>query len=205
MDKGGDCLARNLRYYWNQDMKECLPFIYSGCAGNRNNFLTESDCLGACAQEPPIERITEEGVLTCSYGNEIFPLGGILGGPSSGSSCGRPICQCITPPALTCIQKECPSSPFPIQQSLEEETTKCAPVDCPSQCKKIEVEGCPTCDCNLSLVTIIGVPTISNEKLREEPCRSYRCPENCEASIDPESRCPTCDCSKNQDQKTGNS
>uniref|UniRef100_A0A914RRH6 BPTI/Kunitz inhibitor domain-containing protein n=1 Tax=Parascaris equorum TaxID=6256 RepID=A0A914RRH6_PAREQ len=40
--------ARLLRWFYNNVEDECLPFNYSGLAGNENNFLTKADCQVTC-------------------------------------------------------------------------------------------------------------------------------------------------------------
>ena len=139
----GNCRGHALRHYFHSDLKQCLPFVYSGCRGNRNNFLSESDCLSACGREPTIEQITQEGILSCTFGNETIPIGGKLGGMSVPESCGEPICQCITPPSLTCIQTQCPPPP-PV-----ETTPPCPIPNCGPHCTTATRldNGCPTCDC----------------------------------------------------------
>lgn len=45
---GGPCKNDILRYYFDSTARRCRKFIYGGCLGNENNFLTEMDCLRAC-------------------------------------------------------------------------------------------------------------------------------------------------------------
>nr|CAD7426582.1 unnamed protein product [Timema monikensis] len=37
------------RWYFNQDHRTCIPFIYSGCAGNLNRFKNFQTCLNFCS------------------------------------------------------------------------------------------------------------------------------------------------------------
>lgn len=44
----GRCQENTTRYYYEQRSDECLPFEYSGCRGNKNNFYSERDCASQC-------------------------------------------------------------------------------------------------------------------------------------------------------------
>jgi len=46
----GSCFNQDLRFYWDADVAECRPLMYSGCGGNANNFATQDDCYAACGQ-----------------------------------------------------------------------------------------------------------------------------------------------------------
>ncbi|CAH4029386.1 unnamed protein product [Pieris brassicae] len=36
------------RFYYNRQLEKCLPFVYSGCNANENNFETKLDCELRC-------------------------------------------------------------------------------------------------------------------------------------------------------------
>lgn len=44
----GPCRGIYKRYAYNREYGRCESFTYGGCRGNRNNFLTESDCINSC-------------------------------------------------------------------------------------------------------------------------------------------------------------
>lgn len=44
----GLCKLYVTKYYFHQASGECKRFIYGGCAGNGNNFLTLKDCEATC-------------------------------------------------------------------------------------------------------------------------------------------------------------
>uniref|UniRef100_H2M3H0 BPTI/Kunitz inhibitor domain-containing protein n=1 Tax=Oryzias latipes TaxID=8090 RepID=H2M3H0_ORYLA len=50
----GLCFGYFERYFYNFRKGRCEIFIYGGCLGNQNNFLTEKECLQrwVCAQAP---------------------------------------------------------------------------------------------------------------------------------------------------------
>lgn len=52
--EGGFCRGSFERFYYDQTVKTCLPFIYGGCNGNRNNFESYEDCVQACAPKVAI-------------------------------------------------------------------------------------------------------------------------------------------------------
>ncbi|CAN8009769.1 unnamed protein product, partial [Ixodes pacificus] len=45
----GPCKAKMPRWYFNSETRECETFIYGGCRGNANNFLSRQLCLLTCA------------------------------------------------------------------------------------------------------------------------------------------------------------
>ncbi|XP_063871198.1 mucin-2-like isoform X2 [Scylla paramamosain] len=44
----GDCTNRMTRYYYIPAIRSCVPFTYTGCGGNENNFLTKEYCEAVC-------------------------------------------------------------------------------------------------------------------------------------------------------------
>ncbi|XP_067681506.1 thrombin inhibitor hemalin-like [Haliotis asinina] len=44
----GHCFASILRFFYDQFRGTCRPFIYGGCGGNYNNFLTKQQCQFQC-------------------------------------------------------------------------------------------------------------------------------------------------------------
>ncbi|KAA8585978.1 hypothetical protein FQN60_007547 [Etheostoma spectabile] len=49
LDKGR-CSASIPRYYYNTATKMCEEFIYSGCGGSSNNFVSRHNCMDVCAK-----------------------------------------------------------------------------------------------------------------------------------------------------------
>ncbi|KAJ8041541.1 WAP, Kazal, immunoglobulin, Kunitz and NTR domain-containing protein 2 [Holothuria leucospilota] len=45
----GMCRAYMQRWAYNSESGRCETFIYGGCGGNGNNFMTADDCASACA------------------------------------------------------------------------------------------------------------------------------------------------------------
>lgn len=44
----GSCKGAIRRWHYNHVTNTCVPFIYSGCGGNKNNFGTQLACYKAC-------------------------------------------------------------------------------------------------------------------------------------------------------------
>uniref|UniRef100_A0A8B9PB46 BPTI/Kunitz inhibitor domain-containing protein n=1 Tax=Apteryx owenii TaxID=8824 RepID=A0A8B9PB46_APTOW len=44
----GLCSSSVSRYYYDSKSKTCKEFKYTGCGGNANNFVTETDCYNVC-------------------------------------------------------------------------------------------------------------------------------------------------------------
>ncbi|XP_023024840.1 extracellular matrix protein f-spondin [Leptinotarsa decemlineata] len=44
----GPCQGYYNRWWFDSTKLRCLPFIFGGCRGNRNNFLTEEQCMDTC-------------------------------------------------------------------------------------------------------------------------------------------------------------
>ncbi|XP_049606893.1 tissue factor pathway inhibitor 2 [Syngnathus scovelli] len=49
LDKG-KCSASMPRYYYNKATKTCEEFMYSGCGGSSNNFVSRQSCMDVCVQ-----------------------------------------------------------------------------------------------------------------------------------------------------------
>lgn len=44
----GSCRGRFDRFFFNTTTKACQTFVYTGCSGNRNNFLSIDECKRSC-------------------------------------------------------------------------------------------------------------------------------------------------------------
>nr|UMA82725.1 conotoxin precursor conkunitzin [Conus ebraeus] len=44
----GTCPGYFPRWFYNSASGQCQRFIYSGCKGNANNYLSEEECHQAC-------------------------------------------------------------------------------------------------------------------------------------------------------------
>jgi len=46
----GKCSSSLVRYYYDPQFGDCRQFVYGGCHGNANRFLTYVDCEMTCRQ-----------------------------------------------------------------------------------------------------------------------------------------------------------
>ncbi|XP_077551055.1 papilin-like isoform X2 [Haemaphysalis longicornis] len=79
----GRCLAYFPRYYYNTTTRTCEKFIYGGCEGNANNFLTPYECNRTCSGD--LVSAIAEPALTTSPVHENFAC---LGNPDPGMCAG---------------------------------------------------------------------------------------------------------------------
>lgn len=49
----GVCRASKLQWFYNATQASCSTFTYTGCAGNKNNFASEAECLAECKPGQP--------------------------------------------------------------------------------------------------------------------------------------------------------
>ncbi|XP_017277888.1 tissue factor pathway inhibitor 2 isoform X2 [Kryptolebias marmoratus] len=49
LDKG-KCSASITRYYYNTATKKCEEFVYTGCGGSNNNFVSRQSCTDVCVK-----------------------------------------------------------------------------------------------------------------------------------------------------------
>lgn len=47
----GDCSEKHARWQFSETEKRCVPFYYSGCGGNKNNFPTLESCEDHCPRQ----------------------------------------------------------------------------------------------------------------------------------------------------------
>ena len=56
----GPCEAEFYRWYFNHETGLCEEFVYGGCRGNGNRFLSKAECENTCdklLQKKPISMI----------------------------------------------------------------------------------------------------------------------------------------------------
>ncbi len=68
----GPCLAAIPRYFYNRVTEQCELFIYGGCGGNDNNYLTLMACQAAC---PCPSSIQDDNLYTLNMNAAIDASG----------------------------------------------------------------------------------------------------------------------------------
>ncbi len=48
---GSECTEKHARWFFSESDNKCMPFYYSGCGGNENNFDSERSCAEQCPPE----------------------------------------------------------------------------------------------------------------------------------------------------------
>jgi len=61
----GKCSNSLMRYYYDPTLRDCRQFVYGGCHGNANRFLTYADCETTCKQLPQtaVDGTDVEGIV----------------------------------------------------------------------------------------------------------------------------------------------
>lgn len=44
----GPCEAYIPSFYYDANVDKCQRFVYGGCGGNANRFITKADCMEMC-------------------------------------------------------------------------------------------------------------------------------------------------------------
>ncbi|XP_058489074.1 kunitz-type protease inhibitor 2 [Solea solea] len=69
----GFCRAAFQRWYYNRKSGECKSFIYGGCKGNKNNYVTEKSCKDTCAVSVlPSSKKSPDDEVSTKYRDECM-------------------------------------------------------------------------------------------------------------------------------------
>lgn len=62
----GPCKDYSERYYFDSKSKECSTFMFGGCGGNGNSFMSKEECQNECLNKNQTDHkrvITRFGIL----------------------------------------------------------------------------------------------------------------------------------------------
>ena len=66
----GSCTESHPRWGFNEQLRTCVPFYYSGCEGNSNSFETQEECESKCPSAFPPELEVVSKILNVEEGSE---------------------------------------------------------------------------------------------------------------------------------------
>ncbi|VDI52893.1 Hypothetical predicted protein [Mytilus galloprovincialis] len=106
--KPGPCRASITRYYYDIKTRKCRPFVYGGCQGNANNYLTREQCQDKCKlqhgnpHKPGKCPAVNLAALTCQAGELPRKCYNDLSCPGIQKCCRR-LCEfvCLNPAPVT--------------------------------------------------------------------------------------------------------
>ncbi|XP_063793716.1 kunitz-type protease inhibitor 2 [Pseudophryne corroboree] len=72
----GRCRAAFPRWYFDAESMCCHSFTYGGCGGNKNNYMTEQDCLNKCvvAHDDDDEGSIDNSILHHPIAAVVLPI-----------------------------------------------------------------------------------------------------------------------------------
>jgi len=68
----GSCNETEARWRFDEEARACVPFYFSGCGGNQNNFVTRAECQGMCPNAFPPELDIIHKILNIEEGSEAM-------------------------------------------------------------------------------------------------------------------------------------
>ncbi|XP_057657573.1 spondin-1 [Diorhabda carinulata] len=83
----GPCQGYFNRWWFDATKLKCFPFIYGGCRGNRNNFLTEDQCMDTCKIVKDAITGTLDSTAQLRQNTRLQPTNCVLSEWTTWSSC----------------------------------------------------------------------------------------------------------------------
>jgi len=65
----GPCRGQLTRYFWDNEEQQCSKFLYGGCSGNKNNFVSSQACNQACNTQDSVVDEQDKCGLEADPGN----------------------------------------------------------------------------------------------------------------------------------------
>jgi papilin len=57
--ESGECGEKHARWHFSQSDNKCMPFYYTGCGENANNYDSERECETSCPPEVGEDKCAE--------------------------------------------------------------------------------------------------------------------------------------------------
>uniref|UniRef100_F7BAV4 Kunitz-type protease inhibitor 2 n=1 Tax=Equus caballus TaxID=9796 RepID=F7BAV4_HORSE len=99
----GPCRASFPRWYFNAEKNACDSFVYGGCRGNKNSYLSKEECMNRCFRKQLYPALPHSTKGTCCSGLQGLSLVTSLGHgvrcPDPPSGAGRALPDGPDPPA----------------------------------------------------------------------------------------------------------
>ncbi|XP_022255050.1 uncharacterized protein LOC106470708 [Limulus polyphemus] len=166
----GHCVQSQVKYYYNPLSGQCETFLYSGCGGNKNNFLTLQDCQEKCVDKTGTFMCPD--TATCALACPLCC--------EEENGCIK--CDCET---TAKVPENVHSSLVPQDKLPFDPDCLGSPNDCPKTCAVIEFNvGCYKCDCNHSNVSKVDMTEA------EHLSSDHPTPDNVHSSPVPQDRLP---------------
>ncbi|KAH0999610.1 hypothetical protein HUJ04_006003 [Dendroctonus ponderosae] len=71
LEQGDELVCLKGRWHFDASALTCVQFVYGGCRGNQNNFLTFEECLNTCAVVKDALSGNDSAAQAQSQSNEI--------------------------------------------------------------------------------------------------------------------------------------
>nr|XP_046244147.1 kunitz-type protease inhibitor 2 [Scatophagus argus] len=70
----GPCRAAFKHWYYNKETRDCQSFIFGGCKGNKNNYVSKESCMAACTVTvlPSFKKDTPDDDVSKEYKDQCL-------------------------------------------------------------------------------------------------------------------------------------
>ncbi|CAX65074.1 Papilin [Caenorhabditis elegans] len=74
----GNCRGQFVRWFFDDEKKNCDVFTYTGCQGNGNNFASKEECMAICHKPEPTPSATPDFSQVCSNDVDAGECNGVF-------------------------------------------------------------------------------------------------------------------------------
>ncbi|EGT33025.1 hypothetical protein CAEBREN_18581 [Caenorhabditis brenneri] len=74
----GNCHGQFVRWYFDDEKKNCDVFTYTGCQGNGNNFASKEECMAICHKPEPTPSATPDFSQVCTNDVDAGECNGVF-------------------------------------------------------------------------------------------------------------------------------